>query len=116
MSELQTRVEQMRQIESARRRVQAEQTRSILADAGLLAFAEEARELFGAKLTFARFGDVVIGTEPERGYTDFVLLDMENKRAAETAAKASKSVQATSGRNRRKNGTSEGAIALVVVF
>ncbi len=62
------------------REQQATEMRNRLAAAGMLDFAEAMKAEFGAKLTFFRHGDFQVGAEPERGCTDFVLLDLENKR------------------------------------
>ena len=80
MADLFSRVEALRQQSADRREKQATEMRSRLADAGMLDFAETMKAEFGAKLNFFRHGNFQVGAEPERGCTDFVLLDLENKR------------------------------------
>ncbi len=63
-----------------KREQQATEMRSRLAEAGILDFAEAMKAEFGAKLAFFRHGDFQVGSEPDRGCTDCVLLDLENKR------------------------------------
>lgn len=94
------RLEALRQSEAAKRQNQAEQTRTILADAGLLGFVESMREAFGAvSLKHVRHGDTEIGKPGERGVAPVLFLD----KPTESTYNATKIVQATSGRKKKTN-------------
>ena len=55
-----------------------EQTRQLMPP-DMLEVADDLKATFGAKMTYLKVGDVEFGTPPERGYTDFILLDWERK-------------------------------------